>query len=153
MKRIDSFLNHDEIIEKELGPDFIKTFLTSKPVIFSIILLIFIILVHTTAYKLSFIFFLIPFALILIGLIPTYIKCTFTKYYITNQKIIIEQGIIGRDYDIVKLDRVLDVNLDVSVLDTIFRTGCIKLCTANETEPVQLFDVRNPKEVIQRIQM
>lgn len=153
MKRIESFLNSDEVIEREIGPDFVKTFLTSKAVIFSIILFVFIILVNATTYKLSFIFFAMPVVLILIGLIPTYIRCAFTKYYITNQKIIIETGIVGRDYDIVRLDRILDVNLDVSALDLIFKTGCVKLCTANESEPVRLVDVRNPKEIIRTIQL
>lgn len=153
MKRIDDFLNNDETIKKELGPDFIKTFLISKPVVFSIISFIFILLVHISMYKLPLVVFAIPLALMVIGFVPTYIKCTFTKYYITNQKIIIETGIVGRDYDIVRLDRVLDINLDVSVLDTIFKTGCIKLCTANETEPVRLFDVRNPKKIIRDIQI
>lgn len=153
MKRIDSFLNNDEVIERELGPDFIKTFLTSKPVIFSIILFAFIILINISVYKVPFAFFLLPLVFILAGLIPTYIKCTFTKYYITNQKIIIETGIVGRDYDIVKLNRLLDINLDVSVIDTIFKTGCIKLCTANEAEPVILYDIRNPKEIIRTIQL
>ena len=153
MKRIDSFLNNGEVIERELGPDFIKTFLISKPVIFSIILFVFMLLINITTYKIPLMFYMIPFAFILIGLVPTYIHCAFTRYYITSSKIIIENGIVGRDYDIVKLDRILDINLDVSVIDTIFKTGCIKLCTANETEPVILFDVRNPKEIIRTIQL
>lgn len=150
MKRIDNFLNVGELIEKEIRPDFIKTFIISKLLSFSIIVLIIFILLKIEL-DIGYSIFLIPVLLLIFSLVTTYIKCALTTYYITNQKIIIEKGIIGRDYDIVKLDRILDVNLDVSVLDAILGTGCIKLCTANDNEPVSLSDIRNPKTILKII--
>lgn len=152
MKRITTFLNENEVVEKEFGPDFFKTFLKSKPFGYGVIVFIFVIL-WTLVRGLPWFVHIIPFAIMALGLIPTFINCKLTRYYLTNQKIIIETGLVGRDYDIVKLDRVLDVNLDVSVVDSILGTGCIKLCTANENELVKLIDVRNPRKIIRSIKL
>lgn len=151
MKRVNSFLSSGENIIKEIKQDFIKMFLSSKYTIGGIILSIATIVACITVNLPPMLLF-IPILVILIGSVPALWSYTFTRYYITNAKVIIETGFIGKDYDIVKLDRVLDVNLDVTVLDTIFGTGCIKLCTANDGEPILLSNIRNPKSVIRTIQ-
>lgn len=150
MKRINDLLNSNEQIVKEFNPDFIKIFLTNKIAGFSVFILVAVILGIFT-FNLPAILILIPLLLLLIGAIPAFIQCHFTKYYLTNQKIIIETGIVGKDYDIVKLDRVFDVNIDVTVLDTIFSTGSLKLSTSNDSEPVIIRDIRNPKQILRCI--
>lgn len=150
MKRINSFLNQGEVISREIKPDFIKMFLTSKFALGGIILAIAIIIAKISLH-LSLSFLLIPFVLLLIGAARAFLNYTFNTYYITNQKVIIEKGVIGRDYDIVKLDRIMDVQLDVTVVDTIFNTGSVRLCTANEKDTF-LYNVKDPKTVIKIIQ-
>lgn len=150
MKRINDLLNSNEQIIKEFSPDFIKIFLTNKIAGFAIFILMAVILGIFTL-NLPSILILIPLLLLLIGAIPAFIKCHFTKYYLTNQKVIIETGIIGKDYDIVKLDRVFDVNIDVTVLDTVFSTGSLKLSTSNDNEPIIIRDIRNPKQILRCI--
>ena len=126
-------------------------FLCSKTTAIGFALAILILILKCTL-NLNLVFLIIPFILICISSIESLLKRIFTTYYITNQKVIIEKGWIGRDYDIVKLDRVLDVNLDVSILDSIFNTGSIKLCTANDNEPIYLYNIKNPKRIIKNIQ-
>lgn len=150
MKRIDDFLNTEEQINIKTNPYFLKIFLCSKNTTIGLFLTLVFITLNVTL-NLNFIFLIIPFALLLISCIKSYIETLLTNYYITNQKIIIETGWIGKDYDIVKLDRVLDVNIDVSVLDTLFNTGSIKLCTANDSEPICLHNIKNPKTIIKSI--
>lgn len=150
LKRINDLLNPNEQILKEFSPDFIKIFLTNKISGLSIFILVAIVL-GIFALELPPVLLIIPILLLSIGAVPAFMKCHFTKYYLTNQKIIIETGIIGRDYDIVKLDRVFDVNIDVTVLDTIFSTGSLKLSTSNDSEPVIIRDIRNPKQILRCI--
>lgn len=151
MKRIQDLLNTNEEIKNVIKQDFIKMFLTSKITLISVALVILILILNFTL-SVNLLFLLIPLTGLIIGIIPALLNRTFTSYYITSQKVIIEKGFIGRDYDIVKLDRVLDVNLDVSIVDSIFNTGCIKLCTANDNEAMILYNVKNPKQVIKLIQ-
>ena len=151
MKRIDICLNTEEKIKETVNPDFLKIFLCSKFTIIGFILAILVVVLKCTL-NLHLGFLIIPFILICLGAIPALIKRLFTTYYITNEKAIIENGLVGRDYDIVKLDRVLDVNLDVSILDSIFNTGSIKLCTANDNEPIYLYNIKNPKRIVKTIQ-
>lgn len=150
MKRINNFLNQGEVISREIKPDFIKMFLSSKFTLGGIILAI-VVIIAKISLHLSLSFLLIPFILFLIGASHAFLNYTFNTYYITKQKVIIEKGVIGRDYDIVKLDRIMDVKLDVTVVDTIFNTGCIRLCTANEKDTL-LYNVKDPKAVIRIIQ-
>ena len=151
MQRINDLLNTDEQIKQTVKPDFIKMFFTSKITLISILVAI-LLVICKLSFSLSLSFLLIPLIGLIIGAIPALLKNFFTTYYITNQKVIIEKGWIGRDYDIVKLERVLDVNLDVTVIDSIFKTGCIKLCTANDNEPIHLHNIKNPKKAIKLIQ-
>lgn len=151
MKRINDFLNAEEKIKETVKQDFLKMFLCSKTTAIGFALAILILILKCTL-NLNLVFLIIPFILICISSIESLLKRIFTTYYITNQKVIIEKGWIGRDYDIVKLDRVLDVNLDVSILDSIFNTGSIKLCTANDNEPIYLYNIKNPKRIIKNIQ-
>ena len=151
MNRINDLLNTDEQLKQVVKPDFMKMFFTSKVTLISILLAI-LLVIFKISFSLSLSFLLIPLIGLIAGAIPAFLNNFFTAYYITNQKVIIEKGWIGRDYDIVKLDRVLDVNLDVTVIDSIFKTGCIKLCTANDNEPILLHNIKNPKKVIKLIQ-
>lgn len=150
MKRINGFLNQGEVISTKIKPDFIKMFLSSKFTLGGLILAI-VIIIAKIFLNLSLSFLAIPFILFLIGAVPAFLNNYFTTYYITDQKVIIEKGIIGRDYDIVKLDKILDVKLDVTIIDTLFNTGCIRLCTANEKDTL-LYNVKNPKSVIRIVQ-
>lgn len=150
MKRIDNFLNPNETISNKIKPDFIKLFISSNLTLSSIFLLL-LVLIAIFTLNFNVLFILIPLVLVLISGIPAFFKHYLTTYYITSEKIIIETGFIGRDYDIVKLDRILDLNLDVTILDSILGTGCVKLCTANESEPIKIANIRNPKKIIRII--
>lgn len=150
MKKINDFLNTGEKITLKTNPYFLKIFLTSKNTIISLFLGVILLILNITL-KLSLVFLSIPAILLILNSISTYIKIFFTNYYITTEKIIIETGWIGKDYDIVKLDRILDVNLDVSIIDSLFDTGSIKLCTANDSEAICLKNIRRPKTIIKSI--
>lgn len=151
MQRINDLLNTEEQIKQVVKPDFIKMFLTSKTTLLSILLAI-LLVVCKISFSLSLSFMIIPITGLILGALPAFLNKLFTSYYITNQKVIIEKGWIGRDYDIIKLDRVLDVNLDVTIVDTLFNTGSIKFCTANDNEPIHIHNIKNPKKIIKLVQ-
>ena len=96
MKRIDDFLNTEEKIKETVQQDFFKMFLCSKFTIIGFIIAILVVVLKCTL-NLHLGFLIIPFILICSGAIPALMKRIFTTYYITNQKVIIENGWIGID--------------------------------------------------------
>jgi len=50
-------------------------------------------------------------------------------YALTNKRIIIQSGIIGRDFKSIDYDRMQNVSVDVGILGVIFKVGSIKIFT------------------------
>lgn len=108
--------------------------------------------------------FLVPF--ILVGLwavigIPIYqiLVCKHTYYAITDRRVILQTGLIGRDFEIVDLDQITDAEVNVGLFDTIFGggdTGSIIISHAGSVTqtskgvknyPATLRSIDNPYEV------
>ena len=51
-------------------------------------------------------------------------------YSITNSRVIIQSGLIGRDYKSIDFDKIQDIGINVGLFDKIFGTGSIDIKTA-----------------------
>lgn len=178
MKELEKVLNPDEKIFWEGAPSF-------WPFIFggSIV---------TTCFGLVWMAFLIPFVgmaimdiifgthifgfaiflmphfwigLVLVFGIPIYQYLVFkhTYYAITDKRVILQRGWIGRDFEIVDFDQITNVEVNVGIFDKIFSkadTGSILLSTAGSISysqrgavqrPSTMRNVLNPYEVFKFI--
>lgn len=54
----------------------------------------------------------------------------YIAYAITNSRVIIQSGFIGRDYKSIDFDKIQDVGINVGLFDKIFGTGSIDIKTA-----------------------
>jgi len=64
-----------------------------------------------------------------------YLKTNSTTYVLTNQRLKIESGLLGRDIEEVELYRVKDSSLIRSLIDKLRNTGTIRLDTSDRTTP------------------
>ena len=69
---------------------------------------------------------------------------SFTKYALTEDKIIIERGIFSRIEEEIRLYRILDFTLKRSFGERIFGLGTIHCCSADKSTPE--FDIENIKD-------
>jgi len=67
-------------------------------------------------------------------------------YLMTDTRLIIQKGVVGIDYDIVRLSEIQNVNVNVGLIDKIFGTGTHMVYTAAYTRPLILRAIENPYE-------
>ncbi|MBQ4090145.1 MAG: PH domain-containing protein [Clostridia bacterium] len=72
---------------------------------------------------------------------------TFTRYSLTQEKLVIDTGFLRRNEEEVRLYRVLDVTLKRGLVQRIFGLGTIHCCTADKTAPE--FDIKNIKQPVE----
>lgn len=73
---------------------------------------------------------------------------SFTKYSLTNEKILIESGLFSLTQEEIRLYRVMDVTVKCSLLQRIFNVGTIHCCSADKSTPeFDIKDVKNPIKV------
>ena len=73
---------------------------------------------------------------------------SFTKYKMTSEKLIIENGFLSIAQDEVRLYRIMDVSVKCSLIQRIFNVGTIHCCSADKTLPeFDIKDVKNPIQV------
>lgn len=66
---------------------------------------------------------------LLLGIIFTNMAYTRTHYSITDKRVIIQSGIIGRDFKSVDYNKMQNVSASVGLLGVIFKVGTIKIFT------------------------
>lgn len=69
---------------------------------------------------------------------------TFTKYELSNDKLIIKTGFFTQNQDEVRLYRVLDLSLQRSLLQRIFGMGTIRCHSVDKT--MKNFEIKNIKD-------
>ena len=73
---------------------------------------------------------------------------SFTKYYITNERLYSRSGFISSREDECLLYRVLDISLTRSLGQRLFGTGTIEMNTKDRSNPViRLENIKNPVNV------
>lgn len=73
---------------------------------------------------------------------------SFTKYKLTNDKLLVQTGLLSINEEEVRLYRIMDVSVKCSLIQRIFNVGTIHCCSADKTTPeFDLRDVKNPIQV------
>ncbi|MBR0232397.1 MAG: PH domain-containing protein [Clostridia bacterium] len=72
---------------------------------------------------------------------------SFTRYRLTEEKLIVDVGFFSRKEEEVRLYRVLDISLSRPLSQRIFRVGTIHVCTADKTTPE--FEIKKVKHAKQ----
>lgn len=73
---------------------------------------------------------------------------SFTKYSLTEEKLLIKTGFLSTNEEEVRLYRILDVTLKKSLRQRIFRIGTIHCCSADKSTPeFDIKSVKNPEWV------
>ena len=73
---------------------------------------------------------------------------SFTKYILTDEKLLIEKGFFKRTEDEIRLYRILDMSLSRTLRDRLDRVGTIHCCSSDKTaSEFDIKHIRNPREV------
>lgn len=73
---------------------------------------------------------------------------SFTRYYLTEDKLLIDTGFFSRTEDEIRLYRVLDMTLRRSFWERLFNLGTIHCCTADKSMgEFDIVHIKNPKAV------
>ena len=68
---------------------------------------------------------------------------SFTKYRLTEEKLLINTGILSTKEEEIKLYRIMDITLHRSIWQRLFKVGTIHLCSGDKTTPE--FDIKDVK--------
>jgi uncharacterized membrane protein YdbT with pleckstrin-like domain len=91
-------------------------------------------------------------AIVVVTVVVGYLRRLFTKYLITNRRLRITRGIVRRQVQETRLERVQNVNYDQSVLDRLLRVGNVDFDTAGSDDSDFRFDwVNRPDVVVQAV--
>ena len=71
---------------------------------------------------------------------------SFTKYTITEEKLLIETGFFSKNEEEIRLYRIMDVTLRRSLGQRIFGVGTIHCCSADKSTPE--FDIKSIKDSV-----
>ncbi len=91
----------------------------------------------------------------LLFLIPTlwhYLQWRRRRYFLTNHRLIREEGLLGREIRSMGLEKVQDVTVSYTLLGRLLRYGTLKVETAGEQGQMVLENIPNPEEVAEEIQ-
>ena len=69
---------------------------------------------------------------------------SFTKYILTDEKLLIVKGFIKQTEDEIRLYRILDLSLNRNLLDRLDRVGTIHCCSSDKT--ASEFDIKRIKD-------
>lgn len=73
---------------------------------------------------------------------------TFTRYRLTQDKLIIDTGFLSRKEEEIRLYRILDISLKRPFNQRLWGLGTIHLCTADKsTGEIDIKRIKNPREV------
>ena len=73
---------------------------------------------------------------------------SFTKYILTDEKLLIVRGVIKQTEEEIRLYRILDMALSRTLRERIDRVGTIHCCSSDKTaSEFDIKRVRNPREV------
>lgn len=77
---------------------------------------------------------------------------TFTKYYIMNDRLIIEKGLLKTVVDETLLYRIVDITMEQTLAGKLFGTGTLIIAAkADKTPEIRLENIAKPREIRQMI--
>ena len=166
MRELDNVLDDSEKVFSEGQPKFWPVFLSGFAM--SLFGLMFLVVggffVWQGIRAGNYLFILLPHfwigVIFVIG-IPIYkaLVYKYTYYAITNKRVLIQKGLIGRDFEMIDFDQITNAEVRVGLLDIMFggRSGSILLSTAGSftytrhgqavQKPYTLSNIPHPYEV------
>lgn len=73
---------------------------------------------------------------------------SFTKYKMTEEKLLIDTGVLSIKEEEIQLYRIMDLTLKRSLWQRIFNVGTIHCCSGDKTTPeFEIKDIKNPSEI------
>ncbi len=73
---------------------------------------------------------------------------SFTVYKLTDEKLIVETGFLSKKEEEIRLYRIMDLTLNRSFGQRIFKLGTIHCCTADKSTPeFDILRIKNSREV------
>ena len=73
---------------------------------------------------------------------------SFTRYILTDEKLLIEKGFFKKTEDEIRLYRILDMSLSRTLRDRLDRVGTIHCCSSDKTaSEFDIKRIRNPRDV------
>jgi len=165
MRELDKVLDQNEKVFWEGKPKFWPFFLGGfAGAIFGIFFLVIggIFVVQGIASG-NYFFILLPHFWIGVGFVfgvPIYKALVYkhTYYAITNKRVLLQKGLIGRDFEMVDFDQITNAEVNVGLLDILFgrKSGSILISTAGSftytrrgpvQKPYTISNIENPYDV------
>lgn len=73
---------------------------------------------------------------------------SFTKYYIKNNRLYSSAGLFSNQEDELMLYKIMDLRVNISFLDRIFRVGTVTIYSRDESNrEMKLLKIKHPKKV------
>lgn len=73
---------------------------------------------------------------------------SFTKYYMSEDRLFLEKGLLNTNIDEVLLYRVRDISVSISLFQKLFKVGTIEIISSDKTNPtLYLQNIQNPRKV------
>jgi membrane protein YdbS with pleckstrin-like domain len=150
-----------EIETSTLKPSIIPT-LISRGTLSGILVLLYIFLVMIPSARMIgqynrgglAIFYLLSLLLIVILCLPCAIKVLklhFTEYTITNNKIILDYGILSRTHKTIPLHKIQDIGYTQTIIERLFEIGDVAIESAGEHGAILLLDLPDCEAVTRQI--
>ncbi|MCI8327144.1 MAG: PH domain-containing protein [Lachnospiraceae bacterium] len=77
---------------------------------------------------------------------------SFTKYALTEERLFIEEGFLNKREDEVRLYRIMDISLSMTLGQRIFGVGTIHCCSADKSQgDFDILSVKKPREVKEQL--
>lgn len=95
--------------------------------------------------------FLILILILIVKSIIDLISWRFTKYILTDQRVIIEKGLIDKKTSYIYYDKIVDVVFSQSLLERLVSAGDIQIFGGHEHTPIVLENAPNPQRIDQLI--
>ena len=72
---------------------------------------------------------------------------TFTKYYLTDKKVVVRSGLLNFSEDEILLYRILDTRIQLGLFQRMFGLGTLELITSDKTHAtLQIKNIKNVRE-------
>ncbi|BDH79401.1 MAG TPA: PH domain-containing protein [Methanothermobacter sp.] len=95
--------------------------------------------------------FLILILILIVKSIIDLISWRFTKYILTDQRVVIEKGLLRRETSYIYYDKIVDVVFSQSLLERLVSAGDIQIFGGHEHTPIVLKNAPNPERIDQLI--
>ena len=144
-------MHADEEVIYEGHPSWRSTFaFYFKGMLFAVVAAAVAAVVTLIADNIDWVIVVLVFAVVTaLTILVGFVRRMFTVYTITNQRLRIQRGIISRNVQQTRIERVQNVNTDQGMVDRILQVGAVDFDTAGTTDADFRFDgVGNPEDVI-----